>query len=109
MKQIKLSKDLKQTKNPLKLKLKLEHSLADSQLSSRGRPGEGVVDEAKVIMAPHFRERLSRIMFGLHHCHSEVGTLSVTPDDERENTVNSRKYDMCTGKNLNIYFCSAIY
>lgn len=53
----------------------------DSKLWSRAGPGVAEVEEAKVIMAPHFAQLSSQILLGLHHFYSEVGTLSVTPDD----------------------------
>lgn len=52
-----------------------------SQLSSRGRPGDGVVHKT-IIMAPHYTQTLSQIVFGVHHVESEVGTFSVTPEEE---------------------------
>lgn len=61
-----------------------------SQLSSRGRPGDGVVKKTIVILAPHCTQTLSQIVFGVHHVQREVGAFSVTPEEEWESTVNSK-------------------
>lgn len=54
-------------------------------LTSRVCVGDGVVEKAGVIMASHaaVSSILRQMMFGLHHCHAEVATLSVTSDPDK--------------------------